>query len=159
MRPTRQDQPPDRLDPARRHLPSVAVIAVGGGLGSVLRYELARAVPTAANGFPVATLITNLLGAFLLGALVVAVTEVWSPHRLIRPLLGTGILGGFTTFSTFAYETRGLAGGVALGYLLATVAGGLLLAAAGMAAVRRLEPLLRTSAEHEPVDPYDPDLP
>ena len=143
-----------RLDPA-----AVTVIALGGGVGSLLRYGLAQAVRPAADGFPTATLITNVLGSLLLGMLIVAVTEVWRPHHLVRPLLGTGLLGGFTTFSTFAVEARGLGGGVAAGYVVASLSGGLLAAAAGMALVRRLEPRLRIGGQHEAVDPDDPDLP
>ncbi len=144
---------------AKSQLPVIGVIAVGGGVGSVLRYGLTRALPTAAGDFPLATLVTNLLGSLLLGALVVAVTEVWRPHRLLRPALGTGLLSGFTTFSTFAVEARGLALPVAMAYFAATVAGGLVLAAVGMAAVRRIEPRLRAASEHEFVDPFDPELP
>lgn len=143
----------------KRQLPVVGVIALGGGTGSVLRDGLARALPTGSGGFPVATLLTNLLGSLLLGALVVAVTEVWRPHRLLRPALGTGLLGGFTTFSAFAVEVRGLELPAATACLAATVVGGLVLAAAGMAAVRRIEARLRPAGEHEFVDPYDPDLP
>ena len=145
--------------PVKRQLPVVGVIALGGGIGSVLRDGLALALPTGAGDFPVATLVTNLLGSLLLGALVVAVTEVWRPHRLLRPALGTGLLGGFTTFSTLAVEVRALALPAATACLAATVVGGLVLAAAGMEAVRRLEPRLRPAAEHEFVDPFDPDLP
>jgi CrcB protein len=95
----------------------------------------------------------------LLGALVVAVTEVWRPHPLVRPALGTGLLGGFTTFSTFAVEVRSLPWPDALLYLVVSVVGGVVLAAVGMWSVRYLEPHLRLTAEHEIVDPYDPDLP
>lgn len=150
---------PPRADTARAQLPAVGVIALAGGVGSVLRYTLARAVPAATGDFPVATLITNLLGSLLLGALVVAVTEIWRPHRLLRPVLGTGLLGGYTTFSTFAVETRSLALPVATAYVAATVVGGLVFAAVGIAAVRRLEPRLQPAPQHEFVDPYDPDLP
>jgi fluoride exporter len=143
----------------RAHLPSVAVIALGGGIGSVLRYLLARGLPHQADTFPVATLITNLVGSLLLGALVVAVSEVWRPHRLVRPALGTGMLGGFTTFSTFAVEVRSLPLPVSVGYVASSVVGGVGLAALGMWSVRRLEPRLHLAAEHEVVDPYDPDLP
>jgi len=86
----------------------VAVIALGGGLGSIARYGLARAWPTPANGFPWATFSTNLLGSLALGLLMVYVIEVWPPARYRRPFLGVGIIGGFTTFSTFMSETRGL---------------------------------------------------
>lgn len=146
-------------DILRAHLPAIGVIAIGGGTGSVLRYVLARGLAAPAHDFPVATLVTNLLGSLLLGALVVAVTEVWRPHRLLRPALGTGLLGGFTTFSTFALEVRGLATPVSLAYVAASVVGGVVLAAAGMSAVRRIEPRLHPATEHEAVDPFDPDLP
>jgi CrcB protein len=150
---------PPLADTIRAHLPAVAVIAVGGGTGSVLRYLLARALPRGTDAFPTATLITNLVGALLLGALVVAVTEVWRPHPLVRPALGTGLLGGFTTFSTFAVEVRSLPRPEALLYLVVSVAGGVVLAAVGMWTVRYLEPHLRLATEHEILDPYDPDLP
>jgi fluoride exporter len=158
MRPDQRESPDDR-DPLREHLPAVGVIAVGGGTGSLTRYLLGRAIHTTAGGFPLATLLINLTGALLLGALVVAVTEVWQPCHLVRPLLGTGLLGGFTTFSTFAVETRGLAAGTAVAYVAATLVGGLLLAALGMTAVRQIEPWLQSAPEHELVDPADPDLP
>lgn len=155
--PSDGQEPSAGIVPLARARPStVAVIAIGGGSGSVLRYLLSRAVHSTADGFPTATLVTNLLGALLLGALVVAVTEVWRPHRLVRPALGTGLLGGFTTFSTFAEETRAASPGIAVAYLLATVVGGLLLAAAGMAAVRRIEPRLKPAPAHEFVDPELP---
>lgn len=146
-------------DTVRAHLPAISVITIGGGAGSVLRYGLSRAVHPAADGFPVATLVTNLVGSLLLGALITAVTEVWRPHPLVRPALGTGLLGGFTTFSTFAVEVRSVAAPVALGYLVASVLGGIVLAAVGMAAVRSVEPRLRPALEHDVVDPFDPDLP
>lgn len=142
---------------------AVAVISVGGGLGSVARYGVGRLWPVPAGSFPVSTLAINVLGSLLLGMLVVAVTEVWRPHRLIRPALGTGVLGGFTTFSTFAAEDRALLGdgrlATAAGYLAASVIIGVLAAAAGMTLVRRLEPRLRIATSHELVDPIDPELP
>jgi fluoride exporter len=150
---------PPLADTIRAHLPAVGVIALGGGIGSTLRYLLARALPRAGDAFPVATLIANLLGSFLLGALVVAVLEIWRPHRLVRPALGTGLLGGFTTFSTFAVEVRSLPLPSAFGYLVMSVVGGVVLAAIGMWTVRSLEPHLHPAAEHEYLDPYDPDLP
>jgi CrcB protein len=138
---------------------SLGAIAVGGGVGSVLRYELAQAVHPSADGFPVATLATNLVGSLLLGALIVAVTEIWRAHRLLRPLLGTGLLGGFTTFSTFSLEARGLGAGVAAAYIAASVLGGIGAAALGMTLVRRVKPRLRVADEHSDVDYLDPDLP
>jgi CrcB protein len=138
---------------------AVAVIALGGGLGSIGRYGISRAWPPQNGQVPWSTLTINLAGSLLLGMLVVAVTEVWRPHRLIRPLLGTGVLGGFTTFSTFAVEARGLRSATAGGYVALSVVGGLAAAFAGMVLIRKLEPSLRISPTHEAVDNVDPDLP
>lgn len=130
--------------PAQRRrgpdLPVLAVIAAGGVLGSEARYALALWSADDAGSWPVATWWTNVVGSFLLAALMVVLTELSSPHRLVRPFLGVGLLGGFTTFSTAMVETPGLiaAGrpGVALGYLFGTAAGTVVAAAAGAAAVR-----------------------
>jgi CrcB protein len=79
-------------------------IAVFGGLGAVLRYLIGRAVPRPASGFPRATLLINVSGAFLLGlatGLAVAhlVPEEW------KAIVCTGLLGGYTTFSSASTET------------------------------------------------------
>lgn len=107
----------------------VATVAVGGALGAAGRYGVALLWPPTPAGFPWATLVTNLAGCALLGALMHVITVRVTPHRLLRPFLGTGVLGGFTTFSTYAAETTGLlaAGryGLATGYVLGTVAGAL----------------------------------
>lgn len=141
----------------------LAVIAVGGGLGTLARYGVERLWPVAPSGFPYSTLAINLLGSFLLGMLVVAVTDIWRPHRLLRPALGTGVLGGFTTFSTFAVELRGLGAAhelaTACGYLAASVVGGLMTALAGMSLVRQLAPKMRIAPTHEALDPFDPEQP
>lgn len=137
-------------------LSAVIVIAVGGALGSLARYEIGKAITPPHDGFPVATLLINLVGALLLGALVVAVTEAWpGAHPLVRPALGTGVLGGFTTFSTFAVEVRGASAGVAWSYLAASLVGGVVAAVLGMWAVRVFAPR-RTAV---PADIVDPDLP
>jgi CrcB protein len=97
---------PKRRD---RQLDILAVIALGGGLGSVARYLISTALPVRPGHFPWATFLINLSGCLLLGALMVFVLEIWPPRRYVRPFAGIGILGGFTTFSTFAVEIRGLA--------------------------------------------------
>lgn len=110
--------------------PPVLLVAVGGAAGALARYGLSEALPS----LP-ATLLANLLGCLLLGLLVGRVGQ----HRVLRPLLGTGVLGGFTTMSTLALQTDRLLPGrpvAALGYLAATTAGGLLLAAAGLRLAR-----------------------
>jgi CrcB protein len=82
-------------------LPLLLVVAAGGALGSLARYAVAVALPHGRSGLPVGTLLVNLAGCFLLGLLVGARPDA----RWLRPFLGTGVLGGFTTFSTFALET------------------------------------------------------
>ena len=82
----------------------LAVIAVGGAIGATARYLIGLAWPTPAGAFPWATLVINIAGSALIGVLMVLVTDVWTRQRLLRPFLGTGILGGFTTFSTFSVQ-------------------------------------------------------
>lgn len=105
--------------------PVLLVVATGGALGALARYAAGRCWPTAAGTFPWTTFAVNVVGCFLIGVLLVLVSEVFSPHRLIRPLLGTGVLGGFTTFSTYAVDAQRLIEdrhpGTALAYLAATV--------------------------------------
>ncbi|BBX23810.1 putative fluoride ion transporter CrcB 1 [Mycolicibacter terrae] len=108
----------------REQAPVVAAVALGGAVGACARYGIGLAWPTPSGGFPWATLVVNVSGCALMGALMVAITEVWVGHRLLRPLLGTGVLGGYTTFSTFAGDVDTLAAaghlGRALLYLLTT---------------------------------------
>ena len=131
----------------------VLLIAIGGGLGSIARYGLGNAWPDAGHTLPFTTLGINLLGSFLLGALVVAVTETWAAPELLRPFLGTGVLGGFTTFSTLAVQTQDLPAADAVLYLGTSVVGGLLLSLAGMTLLRQFKP------DHRRVVELDPDLP
>nr|WP_246024019.1 CrcB family protein [Nocardia yunnanensis] len=101
-------EPAHRTELARSHGAILVVIALGGALGALARYGLARLWPTPPGGFPWATFLTNVLGCFLIGVLMVLVTELWSAHPLVRPFLGVGVLGGFTTFSTYANDIRAL---------------------------------------------------
>lgn len=88
--------------------PVVAVVAAGGALGAAARHGAALAWPVADGGFPWPTLTVNALGCAAIGVLMVLVTE-WRPtHPLLRPFLGTGVLGGFTTFSTYAVDIERL---------------------------------------------------
>lgn len=118
----------------------VAVIALGGGLGAVARYAVTLALPFRTPGFPWGTLLVNAVGSLLIGSLMVLVTDVWSGHRLLRPFLGVGLLGGFTTFSTFAVEaTELLRSGavlVALAYLAVTPVAAVAAVLSGGAATR-----------------------
>jgi CrcB protein len=83
----------------------LAVISLGGMLGASARYGIARWLPTGTGRFPWATFWTNLSGSFLLGLLLVLLLERFPPTRLVRPFLATGIIGAFTTMSTYEVET------------------------------------------------------
>jgi len=117
---------------------SGALVFIGGAIGTALRAGLALAVPTASEGFPLATLAVNLIGAFVLGWLVVAVSVRIDDAVLARRVrlgVGTGVCGGFTTFSTFMVEpvllAEGGAVGVAAGYLALSLVGGFAAAMGG----------------------------
>jgi CrcB protein len=115
---------PRRRRILRQQWDLLAVIAAGGALGAALRYGISVTWPAPAGGFPRATLAINVLGCALIGVLMVLITDVWVAHRLVRPFLGTGFLGGFTTFSTYGVESeRLITGGAArtgLVYLVVT---------------------------------------
>ncbi|SDD15341.1 fluoride efflux transporter FluC [Streptomyces prasinopilosus] len=108
----------------RAHAPVLAVVALGGGAGAAARHAAALRWPTPADGFPWTTLGVNITGCALIGVLMVIITEARTAHPLVRPLLGTGFLGGFTTFSAYAVDGHTLfAGGgrgLALTYLAVT---------------------------------------
>jgi len=105
---------------------STALVFLGGGTGAVCRYLLGRLL-SVPGGFPWATFGINVVGSFLLGALVVLCKD--RPGWLA--LLGVGFCGGFTTFSTFSLETLRMleveeyasAGGYVLGSVVAGLAG------------------------------------
>ncbi|MFE1881268.1 fluoride efflux transporter CrcB [Streptomyces diastatochromogenes] len=116
---------PARRSERRAQAPIVAVVAVGGALGAMARYALTLAWPTPPGGFPWATFWTNVIGCAVIGVFMVLITDVWAAHRLVRPFFGTGVLGGFTTFSTYAVDIRGLVDAghprTGLAYLAATL--------------------------------------
>jgi CrcB protein len=106
----------------------------------VSRYGLGQAWPHDPRAFAWSTWTINVTGCLLIGVLVVLVTEVWAAHRLLRPFLGTGVLGGYTTFSTYTVDVRQLlaAGAPVTGlvYLLATAVAALAAVYAGMTLTR-----------------------
>jgi fluoride exporter len=122
--------------------PAVAAVAAGGVLGALARWVVGLLAPAPAGAFPWATVGINALGSLLMGVLVVVITEVRATHPLVRPFLGVGVLGGFTTFSTFAVDAQTLlAGGhqaTALASLGGTVVAALGGVALGMVVTRRL---------------------
>lgn len=118
----------------------LAVISVGGGIGAVMRYLVGLRWPSQPDEVPWSTFVVNVVGCFSIGILMVLITEVWVAHRLLRPFLGVGLLGGFTTFSTYSLEIRRLlesgAAIEALGYLGGTVAASLTAVWLGMGVAR-----------------------
>ncbi|MFD3335276.1 fluoride efflux transporter CrcB [Streptomyces sp. NPDC058700] len=93
----------------RAELPVVGAVAAGGALGATARYGAALLWPTPEGAFPWTTFTVNASGCALLGILMVLLTEPpAAPHPLLRPFLGTGFCGGFTTFSTYSLDTQRL---------------------------------------------------
>ncbi|CAM5524201.1 putative fluoride ion transporter CrcB 1 [Streptomyces tanashiensis] len=127
----------------RKELPVVAVVAVGGSLGAAARYGAGLAWPTPDGAFPWTVFTVNASGCAVLGVLMVLLTETTTaPHPLLRPFLGTGFCGGFTTFSTYSLDTQRLlsAGDTARGllYLGGTLVTALAAVWAGVTAARLL---------------------
>lgn len=90
---------------SRRFSTLLAVVAVGGAVGGLARHGVDVVLP-AGDGFPVGTLLVNVVGAALL-ALLPAVPAI-DRRPLLPPMLGTGVLGGFTTLSAFSEQSRAL---------------------------------------------------
>ncbi|WP_344558628.1 CrcB family protein [Kitasatospora saccharophila] len=107
----------------------VAAVSAGGVLGASARYGAGLLWPTARDAFPWTTLLVNALGCALIGVVLVVLTEGRrTPHPLLRPFLATGILGGFTTFSTYAVDAQQLFDHALPGRALLYLAGTLLAA-------------------------------
>jgi CrcB protein len=118
---------------------TLGLVALGGTGGTALRCLITAAVPS--TGFPLATFGINLAGAFTLGVLLEVLGRRPSPRAAaLRLLLGTGVLGGFTTYSSLAVDTASLTGmgaaGTAALYSLGTLVLGVAAAALGIAAAR-----------------------
>jgi fluoride exporter len=110
--------------------------ALGGALGALARWGLGAALPSPAGGWPTATLVVNLTGCLLIGVLLAVLAARAPASPWLRPFLATGVLGGYTTYSTFAVDVVQLADAgawaTAAGYVLLSVVGGVLAAAAGL---------------------------
>jgi fluoride exporter len=82
------------------------MVLLGGATGSLARYVAGTAIMERYGGrFPLGTLLVNVSGSFLIGVLMTLLTERVMPHPNWRLLLVVGFLGGYTTFSSFEYET------------------------------------------------------
>ncbi len=126
------------LGPRRHPLASAGVVAVGGAVGTAARAMLGVVIPDVA-GVPFGVFVINLAGAFLLGLLLAVLGRLGPDagrRRTIRLLCGTGVLGGFTTYSALATDTVLLIDGGdllrGLGYAVITVLAGAVLSWAGL---------------------------
>lgn len=119
-------------------LSEVSLVAGGGAIGASLRFMVGRFCDAAweSTKFPIGTLIVNVVGCFLIGA-VAGLTLRDSISPFARLFIATGILGGFTTFSAFGLETMTLMRGghlaTALLYVIGSVVGGCVGVALGLA--------------------------
>jgi fluoride exporter len=118
----------------------LAAIFVGGAIGAVARYGLAEALPHDAGTWPWATFAVNVAGALALGYLTTRLQERLPPSAYRRPLLGTGLCGALTTFSTVQVELLQMLddgrAGLAAGYAAASIVAGVLAIAAATNLVR-----------------------
>jgi len=129
----------------------LVVIALGGALGSLGRWGVAEISPHSPDRLAWGTWIVNVTGSLLLGVLMVFVIDVWPPTRYVRPFLGVGVLGGFTTYSTYMLEVRDLIAedepARAAGYVFGTLVVGLLAVWVGMVIARVTVALTRRRHE------------
>ena len=117
-------------------LRAVGLVALGGAAGALARYGLARAFPVGSGTFPTTTFVINATGAFVLAFLLETLLRRGTPEHWLRLLVGVGVLGAFTTFSTMATELallwRDGDRALALGYATASVAAGMIAVVAGL---------------------------
>lgn len=148
--------PDDPGEPSPTHKPTVHVhrarqvdvllaVGAGGFLGALGRYELGLAWPTPPGHFPWTTFTINVSGAFVLGFVLTLLLEgVWST-RYLRPFFCVGVLGAWTTMSTFAVEGDLLIkdghAATAVAYVAATVVVGLAATLVGVALARTFDPV------------------
>lgn len=123
----------DAIDPEAdpsSHPPaqSLAGVAIGAAAGATARFVMYQVLPSGPPGFPLATFAVNLTGSFLLGVTMGALQRYQAGHR-VRSLVAAGVLGTYTTFSTFIVDAalllHGGRWGLAAAYVGASVAGGL----------------------------------
>jgi CrcB protein len=122
----------------------LAAIFVGGAIGALARYGVTRALPHDPGSWPWATFCVNVAGALTLGYLTTRLQERLPPSAYRRPLLGTGLCGALTTFSTVQVELLQMLddgrGGLAAAYAAASIAAGVLAIAAATNVVRASRP-------------------
>lgn len=120
------------------------LVVLGGGLGSGLRFLVAQAVPSSSTSIPWPTVFVNLLGSFVLGVFVALADRAGVSTSTTLVFIGTGLCGGFTTFSAFSVETLQMLQsghyGLAIAYVAGSILGGIGLATLGWVVVRSTTP-------------------
>ncbi len=123
-------------------LPDVLLVALGGGVGSLLRWLVGKLVPTHADGIPWSTILINVSGAFVIGYLSVLFSVEWHDRygSALNSAVLTGLLGGYTTFSTMQLDAAKLSkarsAGMAAAYLIGSVVFGIVAAGLGAGLAR-----------------------
>jgi CrcB protein len=135
---------PNRL--TRVDFPRLAAIFAGGAAGALARVGLERAFPAPAGSWPWATFAINITGCFLLGYFATRLQERLPQSTYLRPLLGTGLCGTYTTFSTMQVEILKMLDhdrvGLAVAYATVSIAAGFVAVAVATALVRRVRVLI-----------------
>lgn len=124
-------------------LPHLLLVALGGALGTALRYGVGRwAIVVMGPGFPFGTFAVNIIGGFLMGLLAGWLARFGEGGEELRLLLGVGVLGGFTTFSAFSLEVYNMITraeiALAAAYSISSVAGSVLAVLAGVWLMRSI---------------------
>ncbi|WP_336204186.1 fluoride efflux transporter FluC [Nonomuraea sp. LPB2021202275-12-8] len=151
--------PADRAELRPSAWPVLGAISAGGVLGALARHGVSVALPHQPGAFAWSTFLVNVSGCLLIGVLMVLVGEVWTGRRLLRPFLGVGVLGGYTTFSTYAVDVQqamaaGRAG-AALAYLAATLVAAMLAVWAGASLTARAVGAVRARRRRPAADGGD----
>lgn len=130
----------------------VVALGLGGVAGALSRYAVSRALPTGTAQFPWATFLINLSGSLVLGFLLILLLEQFPRGRLARPVISTGFIGAYTTFSTFTVEAVLLVRAdhtvTAVLYVLTSTLAGLLAVWMGMTGARLVLQAERWVQEH-----------
>lgn len=121
----------------------VLAIASGGAIGAVLRHFVGSAIlHFGGSSFPWGTLSVNVLGSFIMGSLIAYFAHTGNPSPEVRGFLTVGLLGAFTTFSTFSLDVATLwergASLAAMGYIMASIIVSIMALFAGMAIIRQI---------------------
>lgn len=139
-----------RRQARRSQLRVLGAVSAGGAIGAGARYGASLLWPTPAAAFPWTTLGVNALGCLVIGVFLVTLTEAWTAPVWVRPFFATGVLGGFTTFSTYCVDIERLVSAgrasPALTYMAVTVVAAMVAVTAGAWITRLFLAMVRRKA-------------